>query len=159
MRAKPIQKLRKTLKSFQEASFWRYLVIGICISLLDFSLFSFLTLFMGITETLSNIFSTVISITTSYFLNSKFVFRAGRYSVLSFVSFSGITLATGLILQTFVIWVFVLTASNVAPELSELIVLPSAKVCAMAIGAVFNYFGYKYIFVGKVSTQPKSSFN
>ena len=134
------------LKRFTSHSLPRYLVTGGAMSALDWGLFTGLCLGLGFPAVLANICSTVITICVSYFLNQRFVFKAKRTSWQSFFSFSGLTLFTGLVLQSLVILgvlkLLVLFQGHPLPSYAA----PGAKIIAMAVGATCNYLGYKYLF-------------
>lgn len=115
-------------------------------SFLDFCLFNVFALVAGWNEVYANILSTILSVCISYFLNKKFVFAAQRYSFSSFISFAGLTLATGLILQSSIIWCLLAVATNLSSFSEYWLFVPLAKIVAMGTGAIVNYLGYKLIF-------------
>lgn len=133
-------------------TFPRYLLVGVGMSLLDLLLFSLLAVGAGVPEVLSNVVSTVITVCVSFLINRSFVFRAHRQSVtarailLSFASFAGVTLVTGLVIQSAVIWGVVQLTHAVAPGLEYALVAPAAKIVAMGVGAICNYLGYRLVF-------------
>lgn len=129
-----------------DGSLWRYLIVGILMSLLDLVLFTTFSVLFGWHEVLSNVISTLVTVCVSFLINRTFVFRAGRPSLRSFFSFAGVTLASGLVLQSFVIWGLVQVASTVVPAAGDAVLLPAAKISAMALGAMANYLGYRWVF-------------
>lgn len=137
------------LKRFTAHSLPRYLVTGGAMSLLDWGLFTTFSVALSFPAVLANICSTIITICVSYFLNQRFVFQAKKASWQSFFSFSGLTLFTGLVLQSLVILgvlqLLVLFQGHPLPSYAA----PGAKIVAMAVGATCNYLGYKYLFKKK----------
>lgn len=127
-------------------SFPRYLVVGVFTSLLDLSLFSLLALLLHVPEIPANVVSTIVTVCVSYLINRRFVFKAQRSTWGTFFSFAGMTLFTGLVIQSVIIWAVVSGTALVAASLSAALVKPSAKVIAMGVGALCNYFGYRFIF-------------
>lgn len=129
-----------------DGSLSRYLIVGVLISLLDLVLFTAFSVSFGWHEVLSNVISTLLSVCVSYVINRAFVFRAERPTLRSFFSFAGVTLASGLVLQSLVIWGLVQFAGTVVPFAGDVVVLPAAKIIAMAVGATANYLGYRWVF-------------
>lgn len=134
------------LKRLTSHSLPRYLVTGGAMSLLDWGLFTTFSVALSFPAVLANICSTIITIFVSYFLNQRFVFKARKASWCSFFSFSGLTLFTGLVLQSLVILGVLqfLTLFQGYPFSSY--AAPGAKIVAMGVGATCNYLGYKYLF-------------
>lgn len=134
------------LKRFTSHSLPGYLVTGGVMSALDWGLFTTFSVVLSFPAVLANICSTIITICVSYFLNRRFVFHAKKASWQSFFSFSGLTLFTGLVLQSLVILgvLTLLTTSQGQPL--PAFTAPGAKIVAMAVGATCNYQGYKYLF-------------
>ena len=124
----------------------RYGVVGTFNSLLDLGLFSLFSVGLHITVVVANIMSTSIVLCVSYVLNRIIVFRSTKPVRATVVHFVTITLFTGLIVQSGVIWVVIHLGSLVAPHLSHAILAPLAKVCAMGAAMVSNYLGYHWIF-------------
>lgn len=138
---------QKAWKRLLEAgSFYRYLVVGVGTSLLDFSLFSLLSVGFDLPVIPSNITSTIITVCVSYWINQHFVFQAKGFSWASFFSFAGLTLFTGMVLQSAIIWAIVHGLPALGLGLSLSLLKPAAKIVAMGTGAVCNYLGYRFIF-------------
>lgn len=129
-----------------DGTFIRYLLVGVSISALDLALFTLFSVVFGLNEIIANVASTVISICVSYLINRIFVFRGGGGFWSNFFSFAGVTLFTGLVLQSLVIWACAALAFTAFPSSEAAIVLPLAKVVAMGVGAVANYLGYRFVF-------------
>lgn len=133
---------------FADGALARYLVVGVGISLLDLALFSGFALVVGLHEVAANVLSTIIAVCASYFINRAYVFRADRISWRSFFSFAGVTLFTGLVLQSLIIWLLVSAAVWEFVGLSEAAGLPVVKIFAMGVGAFANFLGYRLVFRG-----------
>ena len=139
--------LRALCKRLYEAgSFYRYLLVGVGTSLLDLTLFSLFSVLLHVPVIPANIASTIITVCVSYLINQCFVFQTERPTWGSFFSFAGVTLLTGLVLQSVIIWALVWLAQFALPSLSLSLVKPAVKVVAMGVGAVCNYLGYRFIF-------------
>ena len=124
----------------------RYGMVGGFNTLLDLGLFTLFSVHLHITPLLANLMSTSIVLCVSYVLNRIIVFRSTKPVRATVVHFVTITLFTGLIVQSGVIWVVIHLGSLVAPHLSHAILAPLAKVCAMGAAMVSNYLGYHWIF-------------
>ena len=124
----------------------RYGLVGSFNSLLDLGLFSLFSVGLHITEVVANVMSTSIVLCVSYVLNRLFVFRSNRPVRSTVVHFVSITLFTGLIVQSSVIWAVVHLGSYLFPSLSHAFLAPFAKLCAMGAAMVSNYAGYRWIF-------------
>ncbi|MCW2289838.1 GtrA family protein [Leucobacter luti] len=129
-----------------DGSILRYALVGIGMSVLDLALFTLCSVVLGANEIIANVVSTILTVCVSYLINRRWVFRADRASWRSFVSFAGVTLVTGLIVQTSVIWAIVHLAPLILPELTPAILLPAAKITAMGVGALMNFIGYRFVF-------------
>lgn len=139
--------MRSLLAKLQSgSSFWRYLIVGVGTSLLDLTLFSLLSVVIGINEVVSNVCSTIVTVCVSYLVNRSFVFRAERATWKSFFSFAGVTLVTGMLIQSAVIWGVIRVGHALVPSLPPAFLNPASKVFAMGIGAICNYLGYRYVF-------------
>lgn len=138
--------LKSTAGRLLAGSFPRYLIVGVLTSLLDLSLFSLQTVIFGLHPVPSNVVSTVVTVCVSYVINRRFVFRAERSTWRTFISFAGVTLVTGLFVQSAVIWGLVHGARALAPSISSGVVMPAVKVIAMGVGAMCNYLGYRSVF-------------
>ncbi|MHA3724898.1 GtrA family protein [Leucobacter sp. HY1910] len=126
-------------------SFFRYLLVGGGMSALDLGLFSLFAVAFGVPEIPSNVASTIITVLVSYQLNRRFVFQGARSGWQAFFSFAGLTLVTGLLVQSFIVWGVISLGVAVAPGLPHGVLAPAAKVVAMGVGALCNYFGYRFI--------------
>lgn len=145
------QRLRQRLQTRQVV---RYLITGCGTSLLDLLLFSLLTLFLRVPGVFANIASTAITVCVSYLINRAFVFHVEKATWRVFFLFAGLTLFTGLVLQSAIIWGLVQILEPAALPLSEVLALPLIKICAMLVGAICNYLGYRLIFQEKTVLEP-----
>ncbi len=132
-------------------AFLRYLLVGGFNTLLDLGLFTIFAVVAGLHPLVSNIFSTSITLCVSYLLNRAFVFRTKRSVQGTVVQFVGITLISGLVIQSAVIWSVVALRGEIVPGFSSDLIALSAKICAMGVGMVFNYLGYRWLFGSRSS--------
>ena len=135
----------------------RYLVVGIGNTLLDLALFTLLAVGLGVTPVLANVGSTAVVVTLSFFLNRSWVFRAEDAGLRAYVGFVAVTLFSALVLQSLVILGVIAAADELAPSVGDGLVEPGAKLCAMAVGMVSNFLGYRWVFGGGSSTASSSS--
>lgn len=127
-------------------SFPRYLVVGVFTSLLDFSVFTILAVPVGVSPVVSNVVSTAVTICVSYIINRRWVFRAQRATWASFFSFASVSLITGMLIQSAVIWMVVHAGTTFATGLDPAMIKTGAKIIAMGVGAMCNYLGYRTVF-------------
>lgn len=127
-------------------SFLRYLLVGSFNSLLDLALFTVLAVVVGLHPLVANVLSTAITLCVSYLLNRVFVFRTTRSVQRTVVQFVTVTLVSALLVQSAVIWAVIGLGGLVVPGLPDDVLEPLAKICAMAVGMVSNYLGYRWLF-------------
>lgn len=127
-------------------SFPRYLVVGVFTSLLDFTLFTTLSVPIGLPPVLSNVVSTTITICVSYLINQRWVFRSRSSTWATFFSFASVSLVTGLLIQTGLIWGLVHLGNSLFPGAGVALINPAAKILSMGVGAMCNYLGYRFVF-------------
>lgn len=128
------------------AQFLRYAGVGVITTLLDLTLFSVFALAVGLAPLVANVVSTVITLCVSYLINRWFVFRSDAGAARTFVPFVTVTLFSGLIVQSVVIWAVIHTGHALTPDLSDSWLKPGAKIVAMGVGMVSNYLGYRWLF-------------
>ena len=143
----------------------RFLVIGICNTLLDFILLNTMVFVLGFTVLLANTVSVCIGVTISYFLNHHIVFKKKHNPTvniylqfflvtgLSIVIIQGITISLTSPLYTHI---FNAIKVNVLPvylsKYEQKITLNLSKATAVVVGMVWNYLLYnKFIFVEKTA--------
>lgn len=127
-------------------SLWRYVLVGGFNSLLDLGLFTLFAIPLGLQPLVANVLSTTITLCVSYLINRFWVFRSDANWARSAVSFVVVTLTSGLVIQSGVIWLVLRAAEALAPGLSYAVVAPVAKVLAMGVGMITNYLGYRWLF-------------
>ncbi len=127
-------------------SFDRYFLVGLFNTGLDLALFTLLAVGVGLAAVLSNTISTVVVMTISFFINRRWVFRSQSSGVAVYLRFAGVTLFTGLLVQSAVILGVLFAAEVLVPALSTDLVTPAAKVVAMGTGMVVNFLGYRWLF-------------
>ena len=137
---------QKAWKRLLEAgSFYRYLLVGVGTSLLDFSLFSLLSVGFDLPVVPSNITSTIITVCVSYWINQHFVFQAKRFFLRLVLLFCGINALHG---NGPSICHHLDDCSRSSRSWAESFAVPlkpAAKAVAMGTGAVCNYLGYRLI--------------
>lgn len=123
------------------------MLIGGLNSLFDLALFTILNVGLHVNEVVANVTSTSVTMLISYFMNRGFVFRSRHTSWMTAAGFVVVTLFSGWVLQSGVVWVIITLASAIDIPLTwKLAISPAAKICAMGVGAVFNYIGYRFVF-------------
>ncbi len=127
-------------------SFDRYVVVGVANTLLDLAIFSALALHFGVPSLFAHVASTAIVMSISFLLNRRWVFRSDAGAASTAAPFVAVTLFSALVVQSAVITAVLASASSAAPSAAESVVIPGAKIAAMAVGMVFNYLGYRLVF-------------
>ena len=129
-----------------QGAFLRYLLVGGCNTLLDLGLFSLLAVVVGLDLLVANVLSTSVTLCASYLLNRVFVFRTVRSVQRTVVQFVAVTLISGMVIQSAVIWAVMSVGALIVPDLSYDVLAPLAKICAMGVGMGSNYLGYRWLF-------------
>lgn len=127
----------------------RYVLVGLFNTGLDLVLFSFLSLAVDLPVVVANVISTVVVMTISFFINRAWVFRSDASGLGAYLRFAGVTLFTGLLVQSVVIVSVLAACDALVPSLAEEIAEPGAKLTAMAVGMVVNFLGYRWVFVDR----------
>jgi putative flippase GtrA len=130
-------------------AFLRYLLVGVFNTLLDLGLFTLFAVVVGLHPLVANILSTSITLCVSYLLNRVFVFRTARSVQRTVVQFVAVTLISGLVVQSAVIWTVIHLGALIVPDLSHDVLAPLAKICAMGVGMGSNYLGYRWLFASR----------
>jgi len=134
----------------KHSDFLRYILVGGFNTVLDIGLFTLLANFFLLNPLISNIISTIIVVSISFFLNYHFVFKSNKSKVKTAPFFIGVTLFNGWIIQSIVIWLVISTLGDVfAHEWINLI----AKICGVAVGMICNFLEYRIIFKDKNSKE------
>lgn len=131
----------------------RYLLVGLFNTGLDLALFSALAVLVGLAPVTANVISTVCVMTLSFFINRIWVFRSTTGGLGTFVRFAGVTLFTGLLVQSAVIVAVLAATDALAPGLPEGLAEPGAKIVAMGTGMVVNFLGYRWLFSREASAS------
>jgi putative flippase GtrA len=129
-----------------QGAFLRYLLVGGFNTLLDLGLFTLFAVVVELDPLIANILSTSITLCVSYLLNRVFVFRTERSIQRTAVQFVAVTLISGLVVQSAVIWVIMGLGAVIVPGLPTDVLAPLAKICAMGVGMGSNYLGYRWLF-------------
>ena len=134
----------------------RFGVVGCFNTLFDALLLLFFFKILGIPSIAANTLAVAISVSMSYVLNHKVVFRYDKgYSFTNYLKFFAITGFSSIIIQDFVIYIVtehlwvVSEATNIMIlgrqfELKTLELL-AAKGFAVGIGMIWNFLLYKYV--------------
>ena len=129
--------------------FWRYAIIGLINTAIDFLVLNLLSYITGIYEGNGliplNVISFTVAVTNSYFMNKKWAFKdaafgdAGKkFSLFLLVSIIGAILNTTVVR-------FVSTNIDPMFGLSQELWLNVAKVLATGLSLVWNFTGYKLL--------------
>lgn len=137
---------RPGLLTRERAQFLRYAGVGACTTLLDLTLFTIFAVPVGMPALLANVCSTCITVCFSYLANRILVFRSDAAATRTFVQFVAVTLFSGLLVQSVIIWTVLRVGHAAAPDLRHGVLAPTAKVAAMGVGMVSNYLGYRWLF-------------
>jgi putative flippase GtrA len=127
-------------------AFLRYLLVGTFNTLLDLGLFTLFAVIIEIHPLAANILSTTITLCVSYLLNRVFVFQTERSIQRTAIQFVAVTLISGLVVQSAVIWAVLGLTPVLVPGLNAGVVATFAKIIAMGVGMISNYFGYRWLF-------------
>lgn len=136
----------------RRGAFLRYLLVGGFNSLLDLGLFTLFAVIAGLHPLVANLLSTVLTLCVSFLLNRAFVFRTQASVQGTVFQFAAITLISGLVVQAVVIW-FVIKVGTELVSGSPDLLAPFAKICAMGVGLVFNFLGYRWLFGSERASQ------
>ena len=125
----------------------RYGLVGLSTSALDLGLFTVFASGLGRHVVLANVMSTLITVCVAYLIHRTFVFRSSvPMSVRQFVSFASVTLFTGLVVQSALIWLGVSVAVGLGATHGSVLVVVGVKILAMAGAALCNYVAYGLLF-------------
>jgi putative flippase GtrA len=137
----------------------RFAAVGGFNTLLDLTILNILVLIVGLPTVVGNLISASICITISYFLYHRLVFRSKEpHSIKLFVHFFLVTGVGILVLQSLMIALVthilghkeigvnhLLSFAHVHPLKTSFINLNVAKLCAVAVGLVWNYCLYHFV--------------
>ncbi|HET9649343.1 MAG TPA: GtrA family protein [Microlunatus sp.] len=132
----------------------RYLLVGGFNTLLDLALFTVFAVVVHLPPLVANVLSTSITLCISFVLNRVFVFRTERSVQRTVVQFVAVTLFSGLVVQSAVIWGVLHVGAVLVPGLSHDILAPLAKICAMGVGMIFNFLAYRWLFSSREPKRP-----
>ena len=137
--------LRRIGAKFRDLSFLRYVMVGALNTVLDLALFTIGVAVFKLQPLVANIISTTITMCVSYLLNRSFVFRSDQKHSRALIPFFTVTLTSGLLIQGAVITVIMALTRSVTVVPYE-VLATGAKVCAIGVGLISNYLGYRFIF-------------
>lgn len=124
----------------------RYTAVGSFNTLLDLGIFSLLSVLAGVNPLIANIVSTCITLCVSFFLNRRVVFKSTQRMASTFLPFVTVTLFSGLVVQSAVIWSVLHLADTFWASAATAVTAPASKICAIAVGMVTNFLGYRWLF-------------
>ena len=141
----------------------RFGCVGVINTALDFTILNILVNFFDVTPLLANLISASVSISLSYFLNHRLVFRSdNKHTIKSFAHFFLATGAGILIIQTIVIYFlihllgtratginYLINNSGLAKINNKTINLNLAKLGAVLVAMVWNFLIYHYVIFKK----------
>lgn len=129
--------------------FWRFAVIGVINTAIDYGILFLLSKATGITKGNGviplNVISFSIATINSYYLNKKWAFgdqsrleQGRKFSLFLVVSIIGVVINTGIVR---------VVSTNIAPMfgLSPRLWLLASKLVATAISLIWNFIGYKVV--------------
>lgn len=124
--------------------------IGVLNTLLDLVLYVVFSSVFGIPKAGANIMSTSLALVFSYFMNSRFTFKAQKFTRRSFILYIVVTLFGLWVLQTVIIYALTHLLGNRLDFLPTALATAFPKLCATAVTLVWNYVWYnKVIFKDK----------
>lgn len=134
----------------------RFIVVGATNTGIDFAILFSLVNVVGMPIFFSNIISTSIALTFSFFANKTFTFKdTDKNSKKQIINFLSITLVGLWIIQPIIIWIT--AALLYYAQLDDNIVLLSGKLLATSVTLVWNYLLYrKFVFKNTNPTVTKS---
>jgi putative flippase GtrA len=146
----------------------RFILVGVCNTILDFTILNTLVWGFGVWSYTANMISVVVCICISYYLNHYYVFqKKEKLSIRSFISFFAVTGFSSIFLQSAIIW---LSHSIFATPFSRSILaftglaenqafqLNLAKCAAVGIGMIWNYLFYKHLVFRKQVVDSQNQF-
>ncbi|MGH7196898.1 MAG: GtrA family protein [Candidatus Saccharimonadales bacterium] len=127
--------------------FVKFLFVGSFNTVLDITLFLFFANILYWHPVVANTMSTGITMSVSYVLNRKFVFRSDQNRLYSIVGFVGVTAFNAWVVQSAVIVAvrFVLSPISFFAE-HDLTLNFIAKVMSVGASFMLNFLGYRLIF-------------
>jgi putative flippase GtrA len=112
---------------------------------LDLALFTLGVAVFHLVPLVANAISTTITMCVSYLLNRTFVFRSEQKHAKALIPFFTVTLTSGLLIQGAVITIILALTKSVTLVPYE-VLAAGAKICAIGVGLIANYLGYRFIF-------------
>jgi putative flippase GtrA len=141
------------IKKLWAYKIFRFITIGVINTLTDISILNLLVFAFGAKVIYANLVSASISITLSYFWNHFIVFRHQNKATLKlFIKFFVITGLGILVIQTLVIYGVehlvninqIMNTTHLSHSLSKVLWVNGAKLFAVAISMVWNFFLYTF---------------
>lgn len=133
----------------------RFVCVGAFNTVLDFTLLNVMFAVLKFPTLLANSISVTVSITVSYFLNHKIVFRhPEKYSIKNYIRFFLITGFSVIVIQNLIIYTatkLVVIHAGASVRILGIAVpadtarLNLAKAAAVVVGMVWNFLLYKFV--------------
>jgi putative flippase GtrA len=144
--------MRERLQRLKEAhpSLVGYVLVGSLNTALDFVIYTVLSSVVGLEPVLANVLSTAVVASISFVLNYRVVFKSSRSPWHALGLFLGVTLFSAWVVQSAVVWGVVHGLGGALGGSAGLGLKSLAKIAAMGVGFIFNYFGYRWLF----ATRP-----
>jgi putative flippase GtrA len=114
----------------------KYLILGGVGAILDIFVFALLVI-AGVTPLLGNIFSTSAGILVSYYLNSRYTFKASKKSQENLIKFFLVGIF-GLILSSFSLWILI-EGIKVIPIYAKIFVLPLIAIVQYSLNRKWSF--------------------
>lgn len=130
----------------------RFLAVGGFNTIVDITILVCLTKFFGIDKYVSNIFSSSVAMSVSFYLNRKITFKdnsaINKTKILVFI---GINIVGAWMIQPAVLFVTgLIHFSKIMPFIGHDLDLVICKCIAIGIALIWNYFMYRrFVFNGK----------
>ena len=123
----------------------RFVFVGFLNTVIDFS-FLFLLKSIGLPEIPSNIISTFIAFSFSFFANKTYTFKSSGGNIIrEMILFTVVALFGAWVIQSFVLWSSLNIISSI--DISEYAKLFIAKIIAVLVSMVWSYIMYsRFVF-------------
>ena len=142
----------------------RFFCVGCINTITDITILDILHFVFGVPILVGNLFSASIAITLSYFLNHSLVFRSKDErtfkAYLKFYAVTGISLLVSqTVILTILLHVFTLQRLDSmfgllhTTELIKLLQVDGAKIVAVMVGMIWNYFFYHLVVFKETPTK------
>jgi putative flippase GtrA len=147
---------KELVKKLWEQKLVRFFFVGSFNAVMDITLLLIFYKGIGLPQLVANTFSVAITVTMSYFLNHKIVFRYRQgYSLKNYLRFFAVTGFSVIFIQDLIIylvtdklWIIASTRTVAVGShhlFAKTLELLAAKVAGILLGMIWNYLLYKYV--------------